>query len=101
MTARQLADAAGQSDAAAVRFSRAAGYSGYTGRRVTKRYGRGAVQAIYRRDRHQGRGAAGHRGADFQDWAREIITVASPGLVVADLKSLPYQHLRPGLRLPA
>ncbi|WP_459618309.1 M81 family metallopeptidase [Bordetella sp. 2513F-2] len=42
-----------------------------------------------------------HFRADFQALAKEILVVASPGLVRARLRGLPYHKLRPGLRMPA
>ncbi|MDB5369193.1 MAG: microcystin degradation protein MlrC [Roseomonas sp.] len=39
-----------------------------------------------------------HFRADFQPIAREVIVVAAPGPVLADPSSLPFAHLRPGLR---
>jgi microcystin degradation protein MlrC len=40
-----------------------------------------------------------HFRADFQPIASEVIVVAAPGPVVADPASLPFQRLRPSLRL--
>jgi microcystin degradation protein MlrC len=39
-----------------------------------------------------------HFRNDFQDIASEILMVAAPGPVPADLRTLSFQHLRPGLR---
>ncbi len=39
-----------------------------------------------------------HFRNDFQDIAREVLVVASPGPVTADLRTLDYQHLRSSLR---
>lgn len=41
-----------------------------------------------------------HFRADFQAVASEVLIVKSPGTVTADLRELPYQRLRPGIRLP-
>ncbi len=40
-----------------------------------------------------------HFRADFQPIAHEILCVRSPGAHVTDPAELPYQHLRPGIRL--
>jgi microcystin degradation protein MlrC len=40
-----------------------------------------------------------HFRADFQPIAAEVLVVAAPGPVVADPATLPFRHLRPGLRL--
>ena len=40
-----------------------------------------------------------HFRADFQPIAESVLVVAAPGPVVADPATLPFQHLRPGLRL--
>ncbi|NIA67528.1 M81 family metallopeptidase [Pelagibius litoralis] len=40
-----------------------------------------------------------HFRADFQPIAEEILVVASPGPVVLDNRELPFQRLRPGLRI--
>jgi microcystin degradation protein MlrC len=40
-----------------------------------------------------------HFRNDFQDLAAEVLVVASPGPVFADLSQLQYQNTRPGLRL--
>jgi len=40
-----------------------------------------------------------HFRADFQPMAGAVLVVAAPGPVVADPASLPFRHLRPGLRL--
>ncbi|MDJ0387305.1 M81 family metallopeptidase [Roseomonas sp. E05] len=39
-----------------------------------------------------------HFRADFQPIAEKVLVVAAPGPVLADPSSLPFQHLRPGLR---
>lgn len=39
-----------------------------------------------------------HFRADFQPIAEKVLVVAAPGPVVADPSSLPFHHLRPGLR---
>jgi microcystin degradation protein MlrC len=39
-----------------------------------------------------------HFRADFQPIAQQVIVVAAPGPVLADPSSLPFAHLRPGLR---
>ncbi|MCI0753577.1 M81 family metallopeptidase [Teichococcus vastitatis] len=39
-----------------------------------------------------------HFRADFQPIASEVLVVAAPGPVLADPSSLPFRHLRPGLR---
>ncbi|MDQ1079231.1 M81 family metallopeptidase [Pseudoroseomonas cervicalis] len=39
-----------------------------------------------------------HFRADFQPIAEQVLVVAAPGPVLADPSSLPFQHLRPGLR---
>ncbi|VFR27727.1 MlrC [plant metagenome] len=41
-----------------------------------------------------------HFRADFQAMAREIIVVASPGLVYSRLREIPYANLRAGVRVP-
>ncbi|WP_237217666.1 M81 family metallopeptidase, partial [Falsiroseomonas oryziterrae] len=40
-----------------------------------------------------------HFRADFQPIARAVLVAAAPGPVVADPATLPFRHLRPGLRL--
>ena len=40
-----------------------------------------------------------HFRADFGPMARQVIVAAAPGPVVADPATLPFRHLRPGLRL--
>lgn len=40
-----------------------------------------------------------HFRADFQPIAGAVLVVAAPGPVVADPATLPFRHLRPGLRL--
>ena len=40
-----------------------------------------------------------HFRADFQPIAEQVLVVAAPGPVLADPSSLPFRHLRPGLRL--
>ncbi|WP_338662547.1 M81 family metallopeptidase [Pararoseomonas sp. SCSIO 73927] len=40
-----------------------------------------------------------HFRADFQPLAERVIVAAAPGPVVADPATLPFRHLRPGLRL--
>jgi microcystin degradation protein MlrC len=40
-----------------------------------------------------------HFRADFQPIAEAVLVVAAPGPVVADPATLPFRHLRPGLRL--
>ncbi|MCR0981308.1 M81 family metallopeptidase [Roseomonas populi] len=40
-----------------------------------------------------------HFRADFQPIAERVIVAAAPGPVVADPATLPFRHLRPGLRL--
>jgi microcystin degradation protein MlrC len=40
-----------------------------------------------------------HFRADYQPIAETVIVAAAPGPVIADPASLPFQHLRPGLRL--
>jgi microcystin degradation protein MlrC len=40
-----------------------------------------------------------HFRADFQPIAESVIVAAAPGPVVADPASLPFKHLRKGLRL--
>ncbi|ALM81839.1 M81 family metallopeptidase [Bordetella sp. N] len=40
-----------------------------------------------------------HFRADFQEIAREVLVVASPGLVCSRLERLPYKSLRAGLRI--
>ena len=40
-----------------------------------------------------------HFRADFQPIAERVLVVAAPGPVVADPATLPFRHLRPGLRL--
>ena len=40
-----------------------------------------------------------HFRADFQDMAEAVLVIAAPGPVVADPATLPFKHLRPGLRL--
>lgn len=40
-----------------------------------------------------------HFRADFQPIASHVIVAAAPGPVIADPALLPFQHLRPGLRL--
>lgn len=40
-----------------------------------------------------------HFRADFQPIAAQVLVVAAPGPVVADPATLPFRHLRPGLRL--
>ena len=40
-----------------------------------------------------------HFRADFQPIAERVIVATSPGPVVADPATLPFRHLRPGLRL--
>ena len=40
-----------------------------------------------------------HFRADFEPIASEVIVVAAPGPVVADPATLPFRHLRPGIRL--
>lgn len=40
-----------------------------------------------------------HFRADFQPIAEKVLVVAAPGPVVADPATLPFAHLRPGLRL--
>ena len=39
-----------------------------------------------------------HFRADFQPIAEAVLVAAAPGPVVADPATLPFQHLRPGLR---
>jgi microcystin degradation protein MlrC len=39
-----------------------------------------------------------HFRADFQPMAEKVIVVAAPGPVVADPSTLPFRHLRPGMR---
>ena len=40
-----------------------------------------------------------HFRADFEPIAGAVLVVAAPGPVVADPATLPFRHLRPGLRL--
>jgi microcystin degradation protein MlrC len=40
-----------------------------------------------------------HFRADFEPIAEAVIVVAAPGPVVADPATLPFRHLRAGLRL--
>lgn len=40
-----------------------------------------------------------HFRADFQPIAEKVLVAAAPGPVVADPATLPFRHLRPGLRL--
>ncbi len=40
-----------------------------------------------------------HFRADFQPIASAVLVAAAPGPVVADPSTLPFRHLRPGLRL--
>jgi len=40
-----------------------------------------------------------HFRADFQPLAQSVLVAAAPGPVVADPATLPFRHLRPGLRL--
>ena len=40
-----------------------------------------------------------HFRADFEPIAQRVIVAAAPGPVVADPATLPFRHLRPGLRL--
>jgi microcystin degradation protein MlrC len=40
-----------------------------------------------------------HFRADFGPIAQRVIVAAAPGPVVADPATLPFRHLRPGLRL--
>ena len=42
-----------------------------------------------------------HFRADFAPIAERVLVAAAPGPVVADPSSLPFKHLRPGLRLRA
>jgi microcystin degradation protein MlrC len=39
-----------------------------------------------------------HFRADFQPIAQQVIVVAAPGPVLADPSTLPFSHLRPGIR---
>ena len=42
-----------------------------------------------------------HFRADFAPIAERVLVAAAPGPVVADPSTLPFKHLRPGLRLRA